>query len=147
MATYGTITALVMSNPYGRDGDNKIEINWTADTGGDAGKVTCDICAEYNSVNSRYGINSIQPSKLTGFIRKIVTNPGSTAPTAAYDITLLDADGVDVAGGTLADRSATLSESVVPAQPIYVDSELTLTITNAGDSKIGKITLYMSCEG
>jgi hypothetical protein len=67
----------------------------------------------------------------------VVTNPG-TSMTADYDITLTDADGIDIMGGKLADRSATVSQSVVP----YIDSTngiyggramngtLTLTITN-----------------
>lgn len=41
------------------------------------------------------------------------TDPGTTAPTAAYDITLTDAHG-DILGGMGANRSATLTESVVP---------------------------------
>lgn len=41
------------------------------------------------------------------------TDPGGTAPTAAYDITLTDAHG-DILGGMGANRSATVTESVVP---------------------------------
>ena len=41
------------------------------------------------------------------------TNPGTTAPQAAYDITLTDAHG-DILGGMGANRSATATESVVP---------------------------------
>lgn len=40
------------------------------------------------------------------------TNPGGTAPTALYDITLVDADGADIAGGVLLNRSATVTELV-----------------------------------
>ena len=40
------------------------------------------------------------------------TNPGSTAPTGNYNIVLNDADGLDVAGGLLANRDATATEIV-----------------------------------
>lgn len=43
-----------------------------------------------------------------------VTNPGATAPTAAYDITLEDEDGCDLFGGTMADRAAATSEQAFP---------------------------------
>ena len=64
------------------------------------------------------------------------TNPGATAPQAAYDITLTDSDGIDLMGGRMADRSATASEAAVPEiasgvpWPRPVDGALTLTITN-----------------
>lgn len=41
------------------------------------------------------------------------TDPGTTAPQAAYDITFTDAHG-DILGGMGANRSATATESVVP---------------------------------
>jgi hypothetical protein len=44
----------------------------------------------------------------------IRTDPGTVAPTTLYDITLPDATGFDLAGGMLANRSATLVEQVVP---------------------------------
>lgn len=43
-----------------------------------------------------------------------VTNPGATAPTASYDIEILDADGIDIFGAALNNRSATLSEQARP---------------------------------
>ena len=49
-----------------------------------------------------------------GCIAKAVTNPGSTAPTDNYDITLTDADAVDLMGGELANRDTATSEVAVP---------------------------------
>lgn len=69
-------------------------------------------------------------------ITEVRTNPGSTAPTANYDIVLNDTDGIDLMGGALANRSATASERVVPVVQtgIYgdspVDGAITLAITN-----------------
>ena len=54
------------------------------------------------------------PKDRAGCIAKVVTNPGSTAPTDNYDITLTDADGVDLMGGELADRDTSTSEVAVP---------------------------------
>jgi hypothetical protein len=69
------------------------------------------------------------------YITEVRTNPG-TAPTTLYDIVINDTDGIDMMGGTLADRSATLSQRAIPALAtgIYggsaIDGALTLVITN-----------------
>lgn len=47
------------------------------------------------------------------YLYNVSTNPG-TAPTAAYDITLV-VDSEDIAGGLLADRSASATETVAIA--------------------------------
>jgi hypothetical protein len=52
------------------------------------------------------------------------TNPGATAPTTLYDITLVDADGVDIAEGKLMNRHATTSELVK-----YINHCVTSTFT------------------
>lgn len=41
-----------------------------------------------------------------------VTNPGTTAPTNLYDITVSDADGVDISGALLNNLSSTSSERI-----------------------------------
>jgi hypothetical protein len=78
-----------------------------------------------------------------------VTSPDTTAPTAAYDITVTDVNNTDVMGGKLADRSATLSEQVSPyIGALYgkrpVSGALTLNVSNAGDAKSGTVILYLS---
>lgn len=75
---------------------------------------------------------------INGYIVKVITNPGSTAPTALYDITLTNTDGEDVVHGALANRSATATEAIVPipadnatvygAAPTY--GIITLNISN-----------------
>lgn len=65
---------------------------------------------------------------INGWIIRVETNPGSTAPTANYDITLTDQDGLDVMGGVLANRSATATEHVLAPQP-YVRGAVTITPT------------------
>lgn len=80
-----------------------------------------------------------------------VTNPGTTAPTADYDITLTDADGLDVMGGTLANRHTSNTEVAIPYPgslayaPVPITSALTLTITNNSvNSATGTVVITLS---
>lgn len=62
------------------------------------------------------------------------TNPGSTAPTDLYDITLTDADGLDIAWSLLNNRSTTNTELVLVSTastgfPV-IRGNLTFTLTN-----------------
>lgn len=50
---------------------------------------------------------------ITGwYLYSVETNPGATAPTDNYDITLIDSDGADLAGGTLMNRDTATTEFV-----------------------------------
>jgi hypothetical protein len=68
------------------------------------------------------------------------------APAADYDITLTDADQLEVTGTALGDRSATAAEIAFPAQMSRpIDSDLTLAITgNTSTHAKGTIKLYLS---
>jgi hypothetical protein len=109
------------------------QVAWTssADTNGGADLFTC-----------------VTDIDITGWIHEIETDPdGTTAPTAAYDITLINANGRDVAGGALANRSATATEIVKPLvnsiqQKVISHGPLTITITAAGDEKKGELLIY-----
>lgn len=70
-----------------------------------------------------------------------IPDGGGTAPTAAYDITLTDPNGVDLLQGAGADRSATAREYVNTSDGLGTVSEekLTLTIANAGEAKGGTV--------
>jgi hypothetical protein len=91
--------------------------------------------------------------KVWGTICRVVINPGATAPTDNYDVTLTDESGVDILAGQGTDLDTTNTSSFVPLlegtdgtttamMPIMVNDRLTLTIANAGDSKVGEIVLY-----
>jgi len=77
---------------------------------------------------------------IDGYVYEVIVNPGGTdasgvTPTALYDITLTDSDGIDIMGGQLANRSATESESAVPKNDGVrcdrkVNGVLTINITN-----------------
>lgn len=81
---------------------------------------------------------------ISGFyLTEVRTNPGTTAPTALYDVVINDTDGIDLMGGTLVDRSATVSQAAIPApiSGIYgarpIDGALTLVITNNSVNSAG----------
>ena len=89
------------------------------------------------------------PSDIFGFVVRVVTNPGATAPTADYDITIADEDGCDILGGEGSDRSASDSEQIIPALgnsfgPCYVNSKLTLNLSNNSvNSAVGDVIVYV----
>lgn len=75
--------------------------------------------------------------KFSGRLLALETNPGATAPTANYDITIEDQHGHDVLEGVGGDRSAASTEkaavvytgtSIHPA--VAADDTLTLKVAN-----------------
>ena len=88
---------------------------------------------------------------LTGYgysLHSMVTDPGATAPTDNYDITIEDSDGVDVLGGAGANRDAANTERVMPLygttpHPCPINGALTVKIAgNVVNAATGKIKLY-----
>jgi hypothetical protein len=83
---------------------------------------------------------SYPATALPAFAGRIValqTNPGAVAPTANYDITLPDADGLDRLQGVGANRHTTNSEAALIVfsgtaihPPVHQSETLTLTIAN-----------------
>jgi hypothetical protein len=139
----GTVTVTV--DRYTQDVD-VLTFTWTADAAdgsvpATASNVNVTGPNNYPNKNRNYAI---------GCAYMVVTNPGTTAPTADYDITLTDADGVDIMGDTLADRSATLSEQVAPkVGAVYacrvMAGAITLNITNNSvNSATGTVKVYIA---
>ena len=80
----------------------------------------------------------------TGKIQWLVTDPGATAPTDNYDITITDSNSVDVLAAAGANRDTANTEYVASASlGAVVLSKLTVTIANAGNAKVGAIYLYV----
>lgn len=99
--------------------------------------------------------------KIVGELIKIVTDPGSAAPTDNWDVVLTDEEGVDLSvnmddaaiAALIARDTANTEEtylclfdtaagtSRVAAFPVVCD-KLTVTVNNAGNSKTGQIILY-----
>ncbi|KKM89772.1 hypothetical protein LCGC14_1245250 [marine sediment metagenome] len=78
-----------------------------------------------------------QTITIDGWIEKVETDPGATAPTTLYDLVLNTTAGVDMMGGELGDRSATVSEVARPKADVtygtdYVDT-VTMVTTNQTD--------------
>lgn len=118
-------------------------------------KVTCDFVTDDSA-----GTASGTTSKIVGRLIKIVTDPGSAAPSANWDVVLTDEKGVDlsihmddVAIAALIARHATNTlETYLPLEdtagtgriaafPVVCD-QLTVSVANAGNSKTGQIILY-----
>lgn len=84
-----------------------------------------------------------------GYVFLVTTNPGATAPTDNYDITLTDTDSVDIAGGELLNRDTTSSEQAVPKVGAiygsrYVESGVTLNLSgNSVNSATGTVKIYV----
>ena len=98
--------------------------------------------------------------KIVGELVKIVTDPGSAAPDANWDVVLTDEEGVDLSihmddvaiAALIARHTTTTLETYLPledtagtgrvgAWPVVCD-KLTVTVNNAGNSKTGQIILY-----
>jgi hypothetical protein len=79
-----------------------------------------------------------------GALLFFVTDPGATAPTDNYDVAITDNNSVDVLAGKGADRDTSTTEYVLASDLGAVSSsKLTFTVTNAGESKVGVIHLYL----
>jgi len=101
---------------------------------------------------------SVPDTALPAFQGRLIalhTNPGSTAPTNLYDITLVDGDGLDRLQSVGLNRSTTSSEQVPVVYsstsvnpPVSQDETLTLTFANnAVNSAIIVGNLYYALGG
>lgn len=109
-------------------GYKRVHWNWECSSGG---VVTSQTAAEFD-----------------GAIINFVTKPGSgsDAPTAAYDITITDEQGIDLLNGLGADRSATAQESKHAGDGLGValNTKLTLNVANAGDVTKGQCRIDLA---
>jgi len=91
---------------------------------------------------------------LKGFLQKVVTNPGSTAPTDNWDVALGDPSdtSVDALAGVLQNRDTTTTEIVYPAvatvnQKFFLLGDYSLQISgNSVNSATGRIEFFVSEE-
>lgn len=96
------------------------------------------------------GAADLSIDNLKGWLVKVVTNPDdSQAPTDNYDITLVDANGVDAAQGKIIDRDTATSEEVYTTPtgasvPVLLDGTYTFTVANAGNAKSGVCELHIT---
>lgn len=82
------------------------------------------------------------------YLYLVVTDPGSTAPTDNWDLTITDAGAgdIDLLAGAGANRHTTTTQYNVPAStvPMAVCGALTVAVANAGDEKTLTLHLYFS---
>lgn len=135
----GTVTQKL--NKYQNGNLKTVVFSWTAD----AAAATVPDTDTSTAINAEIG---------GWYIYAIETDPDGTAvPTALYDITIKNAAGRDIAGGMLANRSASATELAIPCLDstyhvyggVLVDSTLTLSISgNAANSAKGTVKLFLS---
>lgn len=104
----------------------KVMFEWTSTAGGAAGDTTVN---PYN-----------------GEVIRLVTIPdGTDTPTDLYDVEVTDEDGVDVLNGSGADQSNSETQQTAATLSLGVvaNDKLTLSVTNAGNAKSGKVILYI----
>ena len=101
----------ISAREYQRTNSVVVTCAWVADAAGD---VSFDIDETIDTVVSENGIGLA--SRILGtYCGEAVTIPDPvTAPTADYDIAVVDGDGLSIFGTALDDRSATLAESTAP---------------------------------
>jgi hypothetical protein len=122
------VTRNIVKTKYEGKAVEKIEIAWTSTAGGAA---------------------TVAIEKLHGYIVKLVTDPdGTDAPTANYDITLVDEHGADALAGAGIDRHTSTTEVVYPkgtnaVVPVFIAGTATFTVAAAGNAKSGVATLYI----
>ena len=92
---------------------------------------------------------------VSGEIQRVVFVPSLTLPpTALYDVTLTDENGIDVLGAQGANLPASGNTNVCPGVPMkdgtttgtipfVVDGILTLNVANAGIGLSGKVIVYV----
>lgn len=107
--------------------------------------VTCAWVSD-DSAGTASGIIYAATYDLKGWILySLETDPGATAPTDDYDVVINDANGLDMCAGNAANRDTSNTEMVACAsstQPYsIVRGNMTLSISAAGNSKIGTVVL------
>ena len=98
--------------------------------------------------------------RISGTLKRVVFkgDTGSTLPDDNYDVTLKDAEGVDILAGLGANISSNGTTTVCPGLRITTDTsatgivqfafndKLTLTVTNTGSLNAGNVILYYTQE-
>lgn len=105
------------------------------------------------------GTASVVTQKIVGELIKIVTDPGSAAPSDNYDVVVTDEEGIDVLANCmnatlLGTRDTANTEETylylkeasgtpigIAAFPVVCD-KLTISLANAGNAKTTQVILY-----
>jgi hypothetical protein len=105
-------------------GVTKYLVDWTSDASGDVTGQTLDMKRGWL------------------FQARFIPDAGGTQPSDDYDVTLLDADGVDVLQGGGTDRDNATPE--VTHKPFFLEGGTYVPVVdNAGNAKGGKLALLV----
>lgn len=91
---------------------------------------------------------------IAGTILRVVTDPGSTAPTDDWDLTLTDEFGLDLLANRGANRDTATTEHFCPGvaftdgtttsvMPVAHYGPCSFAVANGGASKVGKTVLFI----
>lgn len=103
--------------------------------------VTCTAHTDGTFANATLSLN--------GFLVRLTTNPGATAPQDNYDITLTDADGLDVVESLALNRDTANSEGVyivatgAPTPPLLTGDHTLALANNNVNGAITVVNLYI----
>ena len=123
------------------NGDSLLTPTWY-DTVGHVKKVVLDVL--FDSGDGSFTSVALA-QKIDGFLLKLVTDPGATAPTDNYDITITDAEGFDLLQGLAANRHTTTSQNIeivmlATGNHPAVSATDTLTLNISGNATISATT-------
>ena len=120
----GTVT--ITEEIYGTI--KKIKFAWVSGTGGDVGTASKQTTYVYS-----------------GKILGLATDPGSSAPTDNYTITVTDEDSMDVLMGAAVGNRDTANTEYILSTSIgaVANDKLTINISSAGSAKEGIAYLYI----
>jgi hypothetical protein len=122
-----TATCTIIEEVYGSV--KKIKWDWAADSTGAVSIAAAQTTNVYN-----------------GALERLVTVPdgGGAAPSASYDITVLDQDSTDTLMGGGGSRATAATEQVKAASlGVVANDKLKLVVANAGASNAGIAYLYI----
>ncbi len=147
-AADGTMTVAIDNPQYMTMGNKtfpcKITIDWTST---DGGAVSGDIAATFTASKKDYepALTAIRGKfQSAQFIPGKGGDLATDLPTNLYDVTITDAYGQDILGSQGGDRSGTESDIILEGSGQWrIDSELTLTIAHAGETKQGRIIIML----
>ena len=128
-----------------------VEYKYSDNRGAPGGKATLYVkwtCTDLGVVSQKI------TELLSGRVVEVVTNPGATAPSDNYNITLVSKSGIDLLAGRglLRDtsttevaevlREQTIGSNVYAVHPVVNEAGATFTIDSAGDAKIGECWIH-----
>lgn len=122
-------------------------ITFTEQTSGFSGGVKL-VIADWTSDDSTGAVSASTTNKYNGVIQAVAFEPdsGGTQPTNLYDVTITDSNSVDLAytgGANLSNAAMVLKTYCADGLFPVANSALTVNVTNAGNSKGGKVYIYI----